>query len=95
MILKAKSILLHHSNIILLMLALRNVRLNFRQQEENHIMENIIYNELLVRDFNVDVGIVSIIPKNVEGKQEKVNLEVDFVCNKGSQRAYSVRFFHS
>lgn len=67
---------------------LRNVRLNFRQQEENHIMENIIYNELLVRDFNVDVGIVEYRTKNAEGKQEKVNLEVDFVCNKGSQRFY-------
>ena len=64
------------------------VRLNFRQQEENHIMENIIYNELLVRDFNVDVGIVEYRTKNAEGKQEKVNLEVDFVCNKGSQRFY-------
>ena len=67
---------------------LRNARLNFRQQEENHIMENIIYNELLVRDFNVDVGIVEYRTKNAEGKQEKVNLEVDFVCNKGSQRFY-------
>mgnify|MGYP004424742551 FL=1 len=62
--------------------------MNFRQQEENHIMENIIYNELLVRDFNVDVGIVEYRTKNAEGKQEKVNLEVDFVCNKGSQRFY-------
>lgn len=51
-------------------------------------MENIIYNELLVRDFNVDVGIVEYRTKNAEGKQEKVNLEVDFVCNKGSQRFY-------
>ena len=67
---------------------LRNARLNFRQQDENHIMENIIYNELLVRDFNVDVGIVEYRTKNAEGKQEKVNLEVDFVCNKGSQRFY-------
>ena len=67
---------------------LRNARLNFRQQEENHIMENIIYNELLVRDFNVDVGVVEYRTKNAEGKQEKVNLEVDFVCNKGSQRFY-------
>lgn len=67
---------------------LRNARLNFRQQEENHLMENIIYNELLVRDFNVDVGIVEYYTKNEQGKQQRKSLEVDFVCNKGSQRYY-------
>ena len=66
---------------------LRNARLNFRQQEENHIMENIIYNELLVRGFNVDVGIVE---HNVSenGKNIRKQLEVDFVCNQGSKRYY-------
>lgn len=62
---------------------LRNARLNFRQQEENHLMENIIYNELLVRGYNVDVGVVEI----REGNSRK-QLEVDFVCNQGSKRYY-------
>jgi len=64
-------------------IGLRNARLNFRQQEENHIMENIIYNELLVRGYNVDVGVVEI----REGDLRK-QLEVDFVCNQGSKRYY-------
>ena len=67
---------------------LRNARLNFRQQEENHIMENIIYNELLVRGFNVDVGLVEHTVKGENGKKAQKQLEVDFVCNKGSQRYY-------
>ncbi len=67
---------------------LRNARLNFRQQEENHIMENIIYNELLIRGFNVDVGIVYTRTKDKNGKQAQTQTEVDFVCNKGSQRYY-------
>lgn len=65
-------------------IGLRNARLNFRQQEENHIMENIIYNELIVRGFNVDVGVVEIRDKNKNRKQ----LEVDFVCNLGNKRYY-------
>ena len=64
-------------------IGLRNARLNFRQQEENHLMENIIYNELLIRGFNVDVGVVEI----REGNQRK-QLEVDFVCNLGNKRYY-------
>ncbi len=64
-------------------LGLRNARLNFRQQEETHLMENAIYNELLVRDFNVDVGVVEI----REG-DKRVQTEVDFVCNQGYQRYY-------
>ena len=64
-------------------LGLRNARLNFRQQEENHIMENIIYNELLVRGYNVDVGVVEVREENTRKK-----LEVDFVCNQGSKRYY-------
>ena len=67
---------------------LRNAQLNFRQQEENHIMENIIYNELLVRGFNVDVGVVEHAEKNEEGKLVRKRLEVDFVCNRGSRRYY-------
>lgn len=57
----------------------RNVRLNFRQQESAHIMENIVYNELLVRGYNVDVGIVDVFAKNSEGKRSYKQLEVDFV----------------
>ena len=67
---------------------LRNAQLNFRQQEENHIMENIIYNELLIRGFNVDVGVVEHAEKNEEGKAARKRLEVDFVCNLGSRRYY-------
>ena len=67
---------------------LRNAQLNFRQQEENHIMENIIYNELLVRGFNVDVGVVEHSEKNEEGKAVRKRLEVAFVCNLGSRRYY-------
>lgn len=67
---------------------LRNARLNFRQQEENHLMENIIYNELLARGFNVDVGLVEHDVKAPNGKKTRKQLEVDFVCNKGNQRYY-------
>lgn len=67
---------------------LRNARLNFRQQEENHIMENILYNELRVRDFDVDVGIVTRNTRGENGKSKRVHYEVDFVANKGSQRYY-------
>ena len=69
-------------------LGLRNARLNFRQQEENHIMENIIYNELCYRGFSVDVGIVEHSIKTAEGKSQRVQQEVDFVANKGSNRYY-------
>lgn len=67
---------------------LRNAQLNFRQQEENHIMENIIYNELLVRGFQVDVGVVTHAEKNTAGKVVHKRLEVDFVCNRGNRRYY-------
>lgn len=67
---------------------LRNARLNFRQQEPSHILENIIYNELLIRGFNVDVGVVEKHIKNAAGKQKNIQLEIDFVCNKGSSRYY-------
>lgn len=67
---------------------LRNARLNFRQQEENHIMENIIYNELRVREFDVDVGIVELSTRLAGGKTKRVQYEVDFVANRGSKRYY-------
>lgn len=67
---------------------LRNARLNFRQQEENHIMENIIYNELIYRGFKVDVGIVEIREKQEDGSYKQKQLEVDFIANKGSRRYY-------
>ena len=66
---------------------LRNARLNFRQQEETHIMENIIYNELLCRGFTVDVGVVEIV-ENSEGKKTKRQCEIDFVVNRGSKKYY-------
>ena len=69
-------------------LGLRNARLNFRQQEPTHIMENIVYNELLIRGYNVDVGIVQIFDKSKEGKRVRKQLEVDFVVNQGNQRYY-------
>ena len=69
-------------------IGLRNVRLNFRQQEDNHLMENIIYNELLVRGFNVDVGVVEYTMKDKNNKKMHKQLEVDFVCNQGSNRYY-------
>ena len=69
-------------------IGLRNARLNFRQQEPTHIMENIVYNELHIRGYNVDVGIVDVFKKNREGKRVHKQLEVDFVANQGSQRYY-------
>ena len=67
---------------------LRNARLNFRQQEPTNIMENIVYNELLIRGYNVDVGVVQIFDKDKEGKRVRKQLEVDFVVNQGNQRYY-------
>ncbi len=69
-------------------LGLRNARLNFRQQEENHIMENIIYNELTARGFSVDVGVVETMIKRTDGKRQRSLLEVDFVCHRGHSRFY-------
>lgn len=69
-------------------IGIRNCRLNYRQQEQTHIMENIIYNELLIRGFNVDVGIIEHMIRNKNGKQQLVQLEVDFVCNMGNNRYY-------
>ncbi len=67
---------------------LLNARLNFRQQEENHIMENIIFNELMIREFDVDVGVVEYNYKDESGKKSRTYLEIDFVANKGSRRYY-------
>ena len=69
-------------------LGLRNARINFRQYEKSHLMENLIYNEMRLRGFNVDVGTVLAYTKNEEGKSQRTNLEVDFVCNLGSRRYY-------
>ena len=67
---------------------LRNARLNFRQFEENHLMENIIYNELLYRGWSVDVGVVNERVQTEDGKLANRQLEIDFVANKGSRRVY-------
>ena len=69
-------------------LGLRNARLNFRQQEETHIMENIIYNELRLRGYSVDVGVVEINERVDGGKYVRKQIEIDFVANKGSRRYY-------
>lgn len=69
-------------------LGLRNARINFRQFEQTHSMENVIYNELRMRGYHVDVGVVPIAEKDAEGKASRKQLEVDFVCNLGSSRYY-------
>ena len=69
-------------------LGLRNATLNFRQQEENHIMENVIYLELIKRGFSVDVGIVETTKRNEEGKAFRNYAEVDFIANRGNNKFY-------
>lgn len=69
-------------------MGLRNARLNFRQQEYDHLMENLIYNELLYRGYNVDVGVVEVFEHNKENVTIRKQLEIDFVCNQGSKRYY-------
>ena len=69
-------------------LGLRNARINFRQNEQTHLMENLIYNELRFRGYSVDVGQVVLNAKDAEGKSYRKVLEVDFVCNKGYERYY-------
>ena len=69
-------------------LGLRNARINFRQFEQTHSMENVIYNELRMRGYRVDVGVIPIAEKDAEGKVIRKQLEVDFVCNLGSSRYY-------
>jgi len=67
---------------------LRNARLNFRQIEYTHLLENVIYNELVYRGFNVDVGVVAKRERDEKGERAHQYYEVDFVCNQGSKRYY-------
>jgi Predicted ATPase (AAA+ superfamily) len=67
---------------------LRNARLNFRQLEETHLMENVVYNELCLRGYSVDVGVVEINERQADGKYVRKQIEVDFVCNKADERVY-------
>ena len=69
-------------------LGLRNARIGFRQVEKTHLMENMVYNELCLRGYTVDVGVVTYNTKDVEGRSQKMQLEVDFVCNRGAERIY-------
>ncbi len=69
-------------------LGLRNARLGFRQVEKTHLMENMVYNELRLRGYTVDVGVVTYNTKDAEGRSQKGQLEVDFVCNRGAERIY-------
>ena len=69
-------------------IGLRNARLNFRQIDKGHTMENIIYNELLRRGYNIDVGVVEVNVTNENGSRSKPQYEVDFICNQGSKRIY-------
>src|SRR5574344_395733 len=69
-------------------LGLRNARINFRQYEVTHLMENLIYNELRLRGMSVDVGVVTVYEKDEKEQTRRVQLEVDFVCNQGSKRCY-------
>ena len=69
-------------------LGLRNARINFRQFEQTHAMENAIYNELRMRGYSVDVGVITVSEKDGNGKSVRKQLEVDFVCNLGSKRYY-------
>lgn len=67
---------------------LRNARLNFRQLEETHLMENVVYNELCLRGYSVDVGVVEINERQKDGKYVRKQIEIDFVCNKADERVY-------
>ena len=69
-------------------LGLRNARINFRQFEQTHTMENVIYNELRMRGYQVDIGVVETSEKNENGNNVRKQLEIDFVCNLGSERYY-------
>ncbi len=85
---KGKKYIITPSKYYFTDIGLRNARLNFRQQEKDHLMENVIYNELLVRGYNVDVGVIERFEKDSEGKTIRKQLEVDFVCNQASKRYY-------
>jgi len=68
-------------------LGLRNARLNFRQQERSHLMENLIFNELTRRGYNVDVGVVEV-ERRVDGKRQQAQYEIDFIVNTGTEKVY-------
>lgn len=85
---KGKKYFLYPSKYYCTDMGLRNARLNFRQQEETHAMENIIYNELLARGFSVDVGVVEIVSVGEDGKRHQKQCEIDFVINKGMRKYY-------
>jgi len=85
---KGKSYIETPKKYYFLDLGLRNARINFRQFEQSHAMENIIYNELRMRGYKVDVGVVKTAEKDKDGKVTRKQLEVDFVCNLGSFRYY-------
>lgn len=84
---KGKAYLNYPSKYYAVDIGLRNAKLNFRQNERTHIMENIIYNELILRGYSADVGVVQV-SQMKEGKQTKSNLEIDFVVNKGFSKIY-------
>ena len=69
-------------------LGLRNARINFRQFEQTHALENVVYNELRLRGYRVDVGVVPIVERNAEGHVVRKQLEIDFICNLGPKRYY-------
>ena len=75
-------------------IGLRNARLGFRQIEENHIMENIIYNELIYHGFSVDIGIIEISEKNSNGSFVRKSIEIDFIVNKGNSKVYIQSSYH-
>lgn len=80
---KGKSYIGTPSKYYFMDMGLRNSRINYRQLEMTHSMENVIYNELRMRGFRVDIGNLSIVEKDKTGKPVKKQLEVDFICNKG------------
>ena len=67
---------------------LRNIRLGLRQQEENHIMENLLYNELRICGYQVDVGVVTVTESRPDGKRAQKSLEIDFIARKGTHMVY-------
>ncbi len=85
---KGKSYIGTPSKYYFMDMGLRNSRINYRQLEMTHSMENVIYNELRMRGFRVDIGNLSIVEKDKTGKPVKKQLEVDFICNKGSKKYY-------
>ena len=85
---KGKKYFLYPSKYYCTDMGLRNARLNFRQQEDTHAIENIIYNELIARGFSVDVGVVEIVSVGEDGKRHQKQREIDFVINKGMRRYY-------